>query len=408
MNWLYKIVRLVDIAKINYGYTAKASFEGDGPKFLRITDIQNGAVNWHSVPVCTIDQADLNRHRLHEDDIVFARTGATTGKSYRLKNPPEAVAASYLIRLRIHDKEILPSFVSLFFQTTEYWDSIAVGTSGSAQGGFNASKLSELRIPKPPLPEQKRIVAILDEAFEGIDAAVANTEKNLANARELFESHLNGVFTQKGDGWVEKKLEENIRFIDYRGKTPKKIEKGLRLITAKNVRMGYLQQEPEEFVSPDSYDNWMTRGIPEEGDVLFTTEAPLGFVCQLDTSEKVVFAQRIITMQPDRSLINPAFLKYALRSSLLQSRIHEKATGATAQGIKASLLKKVTFPCAGTEEQGAVVESLDAMSLETQRLESIYQQKLEALTELKQSILQKAFAGELTALPEKDLDEAVA
>jgi len=272
----------------------------------------------------------------------------------------------------------------------------SLGT-GATFKELSSGKLKSVEIPLPPLPEQKRIVAILDEAFAGIDAAIANTEKNLAHARELFESYLNAVFTQKGDGWVEKPLEESIRFIDYRGKTPKKTESGLRLITAKNVRMGYLRREPEEFVSPDSYDSWMTRGTPEKGDVLFTTEAPLGLVCQLDTSEKVVFAQRIITMQPDRSLVNPSFLKYALMSSLLQSRIHEKATGATAQGIKASLLKKIPFPCAGIEEQKAIVESLDAMSLESQRLETIFQQKLSALAELKQSILQKAFAGELTA-----------
>jgi type I restriction enzyme, S subunit len=152
-------------------------------------------------------------------------------------------------------------------------------------------------IPLPPLPEQKRIVVILDEAFEGISAAVAKAEKNLANAGELFKSYLNSVFTQKGDGWVQ--LGTIVTFIDYRGKTPPKREAGVRLITAKNVKMGYIQRTPEEFIDPLAYDGWMTRGFPQKGDVLFTTEAPLGNVAQLDTDETVVIGQRLITFQPD-------------------------------------------------------------------------------------------------------------
>jgi len=186
--------RLGDVAKVNYGYTAKAKLdEAIGPRFLRITDIKNQSVDWDTVPFCKISEKDKRKHTLKVGDIVFARTGATTGKSYLVKNPPEAVCASYLIKLSLHDKTVLPEFLIQFFQTMEYWDIVNRGISGSAQGGFNASKLSNLFLPLPPLPEQKRIVAILDKAFEGINQAVANAEKNLANARELFESYLNNV-----------------------------------------------------------------------------------------------------------------------------------------------------------------------------------------------------------------------
>jgi type I restriction enzyme S subunit len=270
------------------------------------------------------------------------------------------------------------------------------GTGATVQG-VKLPFVKSLQILLPPLPEQKRIVAILDEAFAGISQAVTNAKKNLANARELFESYLNNVFTQKGDDWEETPLEKHIRFIDYRGKTPKKTTSGLRLITAKNVKMGFLQRGPEEFVAPDTYDDWMSRGIPKRGDVLFTTEAPLGLVCQLDTDEKVVFAQRIITMQPDRDILNSEFLSFALRSAPLQLSIHERGTGATVKGIKASLLKKITLPFPSLPVQETITEHLTTLSVETKHLETIYQQKLTALTELKQSILQKAFAGELTA-----------
>ncbi|MBI2060091.1 MAG: restriction endonuclease subunit S [Nitrospirae bacterium] len=202
----WEVKELAAVSAINYGYTESATSEPVGPRFLRITDIQDDRVDWGSVPYCKIESADLPKYRLASGDIVFARTGATTGKSFLVSHPPNAVFASYLIRLRLFDKKLLPEFVSFFFQTDGYWKSIEDGSAGSAQGGFNATKLGALTIPVPPLPEQRRIVGILDEAFEGIATAKANTEKNLENARALFESHLQSVFTRRGKGWIDAKL----------------------------------------------------------------------------------------------------------------------------------------------------------------------------------------------------------
>ncbi len=210
-NW--EVKKLGEVSKINYGYTEKASFTEVGPKFLRITDIQDNGVDWETVPYCKIDKSDLPKYLLKQGDIVFARTGATTGKSYLIKNPPSAVFASYLIKLQISDLEKLsPDFLILFFQTKNYWDKIQTGLSGSAQGGFNASKLGDLSIPIPPLAEQQRIVAILDEAFAAVAKAKENAAKNLQNARELFDSYLQSVFANPGDGWEEKTLDEVCSF----------------------------------------------------------------------------------------------------------------------------------------------------------------------------------------------------
>lgn len=272
----------------------------------------------------------------------------------------------------------------------------AAGT-GATVKGVKIPFIKALEIPLPSIPEQKRIVTTLDQAFADIDKACALTEQNLKNAHELFDSYLQQVFSQRGEGWTEAELFDLVNFIDYRGKTPTKTESGLRLITAKNVRMGYLKDDPMEFVAPESYEGWMTRGIPRKGDVLFTTEAPLANVAQLDTDEMVVFAQRIITMQPDRARLDDSFLKYLLMSGPVQRRIHEKGTGATATGIKASLLKKIAieFPD-NLEEQSEIVERLDGLDVWVKSLEEIYNRKMEYLDELKKSLLQKAFTGELT------------
>jgi type I restriction enzyme S subunit len=160
--------------------------------------------------------------------------------------------------------------------------------------------------------------------------------------------------------------------------------------------MGYLQQEPMEYIAPQAYDAWMTRGIPKKGDVLFTTEAPLANVAQLDTDEKVAFAQRVIIMQPDRAKLDSTFLKYLLLSDTAQQRIRAMGTGATVQGIKASLLKliEISFPAA-IAAQRQHVNKLNALSTETQRLAALYERTLAALDELKKSLLHEAFSGAL-------------
>lgn len=277
---------------------------------------------------------------------------------------------------------------------TEVLSSAAHGTLK-----IDSDALRQVRFPLPPLAEQRRIVAILDEAFEGIATAKANAEKNLQNARELFESYLQAIFTNCGRRWVSASIDQHVRFIDYRGKTPEKTSEGLRLITAKNVKKGFIQEEPVEFVAPTSYEGWMTRGIPKVGDVLFTTEAPLGNVAQLDTDERVVFAQRVIIMQADPTVLDSTFLKYLLLSAPVQAKIHAQATGATAQGIKARLLKRieVNFPETLTEQR-SIVERLDALTEQSKRLEQLYATKLMRLRELKKTLLDRAFSGALSEI----------
>jgi len=265
--------------------------------------------------------------------------------------------------------------------------------------GINRNEVYAISTLIPPLPTQQRIVTILDEAFNTIAIAKENAERNLQNARELFESYLQSVFANPGNGWDFCKIEDYIKFIDYRGRTPKKTSDGLRLITAKNVKNGFIQKDPEEFVNPAIYNSWMTRGIPKLGDILFTTEAPLANVAQLNTNEKVVFAQRIIILQPQPNKIDQTFLKYMLLSKPIKQKILTNGTGATVQGIKASRLKEIAiyFP-ESIPEQQAIVAKLDTLSTETKKLEAIYKKKLADLDELKKSILHKAFEGELTSL----------
>lgn len=276
----------------------------------------------------------------------------------------------------------------------EKLDSLAGGTNIN---NLKFKDIADFPIPLPPLEEQRRIVAVLDEAFAAIATATANAEKNLANARELFERYLAETFSRSEKDWIEEPLNTHVRFVDYRGKTPPKRDAGIRLITAKNVKMGLVQRHPEEFVDPDAYDSWMTRGLPNPGDVLFTTEAPLGNVAQLDTNEKVVIGQRLITMQPDPKRLNSSFLKYALCSAPIQKLIHQKATGATVAGIKAKLLKLIPIRYPSLAEQSQIVGRLDEIYSYSRDLAERGKAKLDALAALRQGLLHRAFSGELTS-----------
>lgn len=158
-------IPLGSLSKISYGYTAKATQSEEGVYYLRITDIQNDSVDWGNVPKIQPAE-DLKKFTLKDGDIVFARTGATTGKSYLVKNPPNAVFASYLIRVDLDREQVEPSFMKHYFMSRDYWRAINLGISGAAQGGFNAAKLGELLVPFLDKKHQLEVVVTLDKLWE--------------------------------------------------------------------------------------------------------------------------------------------------------------------------------------------------------------------------------------------------
>ena len=146
-----------------YGYTESASWEQVGPKFLRITDIQDGVVDWANVPFCKISDTDFERYAVSQNDIMIARTGATTGKSYLIVDEVKAVFASYLIRIKIKSPKLQPQYLYGFMQSQLYWGQITEFSAGIAQPGVNAKKLKEIILSIPSVPEQTEIVRILDD-----------------------------------------------------------------------------------------------------------------------------------------------------------------------------------------------------------------------------------------------------
>lgn len=160
----WNVVRLeLAVHRPDYGFTASANADRVGPKFLRITDIQDGTVDWDSVPYCSIDEATLEQKRLADGDIVVARIGATTGKAFLIRKAPEAVFASYMIRLRVLQEKLLSDFLYYFMQTDAYWTHVEQNKGGRLKGGVNIPVLLAMPIPLPRgLGEQREIVGILN------------------------------------------------------------------------------------------------------------------------------------------------------------------------------------------------------------------------------------------------------
>ncbi|MDP1786805.1 restriction endonuclease subunit S [Nitrosomonas sp.] len=181
------------------------------------------------------------------------------------------------------------------------------------------------------------------------------------NLRTSAEEHISSEeYLGQPNGWEYCRLGNLARFIDYRGKTPKKVNSGIPLITAKNVRFGFINRDPYEYISEDEYETWMTRGFPKVGDLLFTTEAPLGNIAVIDIKERFALAQRVICLQLHKSDMAP-YLKYLFMSLPMQSQLLANATGMTATGIKSTRLKEIPIPIPPVPEQHRIVAKIDQL-----------------------------------------------
>lgn len=273
----------------------------------------------------------------------------------------------------------------LYFFKSEYFIRYGVnhfnGTVGQQRVG--AQDIKDCLIPVPSVEEQVRIVAKLEDAFAEIDRAEKAYEElqTLAGVlrgqilQEAIQGKLvpqlaeEGVVEQIGvapderpfeipKSWKWRALDEIFKFVDYRGKTPTKTTDGVRLITASNVRQGYVDHKRIEFISSEEYIDRQNRGISKKGDILFSTEAPLGNVALADL-DVYSAGQRVITLQTDSE--NKKLLMYFMLSPYFQKALKNNATGTTAQGIKAARLKKLMLPVPPVEEQARIASKVEEL-----------------------------------------------
>jgi type I restriction enzyme S subunit len=297
-----------------------------------------------------------------------------------------------LIRLRLKDHRAFAPFISKCFQTREYWSAVSEGLSGSAQGGFNASKLAALTVPLPPLAQQRRIVAILDEAFAVIARAVAATEKNLANARELFESYLDSVFAERRDApcvLLHDVCEIKSSLVDPREQQYADLPHvGGGNIETKTGRLTDLKTAKEEGLVSGKF-------LFDSSIVLYSKIRP--YLMKVARPDFVgLCSADIYPLAPKSGKLDRSYLYYMLLSATFTNYAVSGSARAGMPKVNRDHLFAYRTNVPLIEIQIDLARRFDNLAVQAQRLESLYRRKLAALAELKQSLLQKAFAGDLT------------
>ena len=256
--------------------------------------------------------------------------------------------------------------------------------------------IEDYPIPIPPLPEQRRIVAILDEAFEGIATAKANAEKNLQNAREVFESYLNAVFSQRGEGWVEKRLGDVCRRITvgHVGPMAKRYKSnGIPFLRSQNIRPFSIDLDNVVFID-EAFHSSLAKSSLEVGDIAIVRTGYPGTAAVIPESLGIANCSDLVIVRPGID-IDAHFLAAFFNSQYGKQLVLGKIVGAAQKHFNVSAAKETVIYIPPVTEQLEIIRAANEMREETQHLESLYQHKLAALDELKQSLLHQAFNGDL-------------
>ncbi len=328
--------------------------------------------------------------KANSGDILITVKGSGVGK-INLLDIDQIAISRQLMAVRVTGAD--PRYVYLFLNSA--FDHFQAASSGAAIPGISREQILRLTIPCPSLPEQRRIVGILDEAFAGIAIAKANAEKNLQNARALFESHLNDVLGSKS--WEWKKLGDLCNGVEYGSASKSKKQGKVPVLRMGNIQGGRLDWG--NLVYTDDKEE-IKKYLLKHNDVLFNrTNSPelVGKTAIYKSERPSIFAGYLIRIHRNEELLDADFLNYFLNSEIASEYGKTVVISSVNQAnINGTKLMGYPIPVPALSEQRAVVENLDELSQETQRLETIYQRKLAAFDELKKSLLHQAFSGQLT------------
>jgi type I restriction enzyme S subunit len=385
--------------KITDGTHATPTYTKEGVPFLSVKNLTRGFIDFSDTRFISDDEHKLLTKRCKpvRDDILYTKVG-TTGIAQVVDVDEEFSIFVSVALLKVKHEIIFNRFLEHFLNSPYAREQARKRTRGMANKNLVITDIKEIEIRFPKsLPEQQRIVGILDEAFDGIATAKANAEKNLQNARALFESYLQAIFTQRGDGWFEKRLEElgtitsskrifkseyvTLGVPFYRTKEIKELANGREITT-------------ELFISEARYREIKTSfGVPKKGDILLTAIGTIGEIYVVEGDDDFYFKDGNVLWLKGFTTINPHFLRYVLVSFV--ESLNKLAHGSAYSALPIQKLNAHRIFVPSLTEQKAIICQLDSLAAETQRLEAIYRQKLAALDELKKSLLHRAFNGEL-------------
>lgn len=417
-----------DVRRLKYAVEACVNgVWGDEPNgeddmvVVRVADFDRakGVVTLGDAPtVRAIPGSARNRRVLQPGDLLVEKSGGgeqqPVGNVVLFTDDRAAVCSNFVARMPVAS-DCDSRFVSYVFRSLydEGRNTPHIKQTSGIQNLDSESYLNE-RAWLPAKSEQQRIANFLDEQRGRIDALIAEKEQLFARLGELRYSTVSwavtgGLHSKRGtvktghpfipelpSGWQLGGLTKYIGpVVDYRGKTPEKVEDGILLVTARNIRDGLLDYNASaEYVREEAYEEIMRRGRPEVGDVLFTTEAPLGQVTNVDRDD-IALAQRVVKFRGLAGVLNNYFLKYWLMGDAVQSTLSTLATGSTAEGIKASKLGQIPIAVPSISEQEEIVSFLDKRRETLDAVSRHAQEHIELLREYRSSLISAAVTGQL-------------
>ena len=477
-GWVWEWLPNISFFQEGPGIMAK-DFRPAGIPLIRIAGMRNAFV---TLDGCNFLEEGMvkekwDHFRLELDDVILS-SSASLGKVAKVGNEAVGgIAYTGLIRFKVFSV-VFDEYLIRFLGSSEFARQVDSNKRGAAISHFGPTHLRKMIVPVPPLLEQHRIVAKVDELMALCDRLEAQqSEAKSAHAQlvqalldrltqvsdatdfttiwQRLAEHFHTLFTTAPSiealkqtllqlavmgklvpqdprdepasellkriaeekerliseeglrttaredvpktehyftlhaGWASCRLGNLARFIDYRGRTPTKTSSGVPLITAKNVRPAFISREPQEFIADTDYLSWMTRGFPRVGDMLFTTEAPMGNVAIIDIAERFALAQRVICFQLHELGTGP-FLKLAMMSSGFQAQLSDAATGMTATGIKSSRLKEIPVPIPPIAEQHRIVAKVDQLMALCDQLKTSLTQARQLNEQLASTLVERA------------------
>ena len=399
-NWVIK--KLGDVYDVRDGTHDSPKYVKEGYALITSKNLKNDNLNYDNVNYITEqDYININkRSKVDVGDVLFAMIG-TIGNPIVIKHEPDfAIKNVALFKVPKNQDSY---FLKYYLDSGLVIERMIKDAKGATQKFVGLGYLRNFEIPLPPFPEQQRIVAILDDAFIKIGKAKANTEQNLNNAKELFESYLQGVFDpstrsgqgNKGDDWKAMTLGDI-------GK-PSMCKRILKNQTSSTgdvpfYKIGTFGKTPNAYISQEIYDEFRAKySFPKKGDVLISASGTIGRRVRYDGEPAFFQDSNIVWIDNDEKQVLNDYLYVFYEFCDWQP-----SKGATISRLYNSNLTsvKIAFP-KSFKEQNKLLDKINRLSIETKKLEAIYKQKINDLDELKKSVLQKAFSGELNTEKEQ-------
>jgi type I restriction enzyme S subunit len=407
----WEIKKLGEVCDLQNGYAFKS---GDYVEFsntinFRMSQIRpGGGVDLENNPKYLPDEFAITYkdYLLKEGDIVIAMTDmATETKILGVPTIVPSDSRNWLLNQRvgklfnIDKSKVNIAFLKYILVSEPINDYYKKLGRGGLQINIGKQDILNAKIPLPPLPEQQRIVSILDECFAAIDKAKANAEKNLRNAKELFESYLHGVF--EGEGWEEKTIQEITKVVNGYAFASKEFKptNSIKSVKITNVGVREFVEATDNYL-PEKFKETLKEFQVREGNIVIALtrtiiSAGLKVAVVPASYDSALVNQRVAALVPNEKLVNQNFLYFYLTTSGVAKYVLEHVNTLMQPNLSINDLKNMPVPCPPLKQQQTIVRQLDALRSETQKLEAVYQKKIDDLEELKKSILQKAFTGEL-------------